>query len=462
MTSRWQSLAPEVRGDRAPARAGRFPGRTLAVIAVLLLTGCGAVRVTKQVASDAAAGNYAKALEFITREKQQYSGPNNFLYYVDRGALFQRLGRYQESSQELELAELLLEELYGTSITEAATSFLVNDMSLSYTGEDFEQVMINVLKALNYLYNNDLIGAGVEARKVDTLLLKLSDQYGSDAIYRQDAFARYLAAFAYEAAQDYNNAYIDYKKAYEAFEWYHKYFGLPLPTLIKTDLLRLSRWLGFDDEYRQWREKFGPDLPEPSPRPGPQSEVLLVVYDGFVPAKETRLVVVSTVDPDGHPSTLKVAFPVFHSRPNVVERVRVGLPDGQVAESELLEPLDAIAYQTLEQRIGAISGKAIARSILKFTAAQTARKAARANSEEAGLMVGLIADIFTWTTEQADTRSWRTLPNRFHVVRLTLPAGSHELEVRVETTRGATRSLPPLVVELKMGEKKAIPLYVPR
>lgn len=461
--------APRTGAEFGPVRgvSPAWGGRPAAFLVLLafsawLLAGCGGVPVARKVAADAAEGNYAAALALLAKEKQQYSGPNNLLYYLDRGALLQRVDQYGDSSGELEQAERLIEELYGTSVSEAAASLLVNDMSLSYTGEDFEQVMINVLKALNYLYSNDLDGAGVEARKVDTLLLKLSDQYGSEAVYQQDAFARYLAAFAYEAARDYNNAYIDYKKAYQAFQWYGEHFGLPMPGLIKADLLRLSRWLGFNDEYQAWRETFGADLPEPSPRPRQQGEVLVVVYDGFIPSKETRYTAVNIEDPDGHPYALKVAFPVFRPRPNVVERVRIGLPDGQAAESELVEPLDAIAYKNLEQRIGAISGKAIARATAKFIATYQARKAARAGSEGAGALVGLAANIFTWVTEQADTRSWRTLPNRFHLVRLPLPAGVHELEVRVATIRGDVRSLPPLKVRVKKNEKQVVPLYVPR
>lgn len=443
------------------------PGKRTAVLAFVvlsawLLTGCGGVRVAKQVAADAAAGNYGAALQLMEKEKQQYSGPNNLLYYMDKGSLLQRVGQYGDSTQELEEAERLVEELYGTSVSEAAASMLVNDMSLSYTGEDFEQVMINALKALNFLYINDLEGAGVEARKVNTLLLKLADKYGNDAVYQQDAFARYLAAFAYEAGRDYNNAYIDYKKAYEGFQWYEKHFGMPMPALIKSDLLRLSHRLRFDDEYQRWRGVFGPDVPEPGSRPRKQGEILLVVYDGLIPAKETRYVATEITDPDGHPYALKVAFPIFRPRPNIVERVRVGLEDGSTVDSELMEPLDAIAYQNLEQRIGLISAKAIARATAKYIASFQARKAARAGSEGAGMLVGLAANVFTWATEQADTRSWRTLPNRFHVLRLPLPAGEHQLEVRLKTIYGDVRALPPLTVKLKKGEKKVIPLYVPR
>lgn len=428
----------------------------------LSLVGCGGIPIAKHVERKAAAGNYEEALALLEEKKQQFSGPNNMLYYFERGSLLQRVGDYKTSTQELGQAELLIEELYGTSVSEAALSFLTNDMSMSYPGEDFEQVMVNVIKELNFLYKNKLQGAMVEARKVNTRLVQLADKYGDEAIYKQDAFARYLAAFAREADRDYNGAYIDYKKAYQAFRWYEKHFSMPIPPVIKWDLIRLSRWLGFDDQYREWRKEFGDDIPDPGRRPERRSEVLIVVYDGLIPFKDTRYVRVPIRDPDKNPYILKVAFPVFRPRRNVVERLRVGLADGRVVESQLMEPLDIIAYKTLEQRIGLISVKAIARATAKYIAAYQVRKATRTKDKGVNFLVGLATNIFTYATEKADTRSWRTLPNRFHVARIPLPPGEHELELRIKTRRGSTRSLPPITVKLKKGEKKVVPVYVPR
>jgi hypothetical protein len=128
-----------------------------------------------------------------------------------------------------------------------------------------------------------------------------------------------------------------------------------------------------------------------------------------------------------------------------------------VAESEVVEPLALIAMQNLEQRVGLISAKAIARATAKYIASVQARRLTGNNA-----LAGLATNLFTYMTEQADTRSWRTLPNTFQVVRMTLPVGQHNLEVRVETMQGEVRSLPPLTVELKVGEKKAVPLYIPQ
>jgi uncharacterized protein len=427
------------------------------VLLALFMTGCGGIPVANKVANSTAMGQYDEAIGLLEKNKQQYSGSNNMLYYFERGTLLQRTGDYKTSVQELGQAEALIEELYGTSVTQGVASFLTNDMALDYVGEDFEQIMVNVIKGLDFMYMQKMDGALVEARKVNTRLTKLSGKYSGKAIYNQDAFARYIAAFIHEADREYNDAYIDYKLAYKGFEWYHEQFGMPIPYVIKEDLLRLSRWMGFDDQYRKWRKKFGKEIPDLGRRPKKRAEVMLVVYDGIIPAKETYYVSAPITDPSGDPYILKVAFPMFVARDNVVSKVRVGLPDGTVRESEVVEPLDAIAIQNLKQRIGLITVKAIARATTKYIAAYQARKVAKGN-----LLVALATNIFTYVTEKADTRSWRTLPSRFHIVRVPLPPGKHDLEIRIETMSGTTRPGSSIQVELKKGQKKVIPVYVPR
>ncbi len=430
------------------------------VTGVLLLAGCAGTPVTMQVERQTAQGDYQQALSLVTPKQTAYKGANILLYYLDKGALLQRLGEYPVSNQELDEAERLMEEFSTTSVTQAAASFLVNDMTMDYSGEDFEQVMVNAIKALNYLYAGDFSGAGVEARKVNTRLLELDDKYQGKAIYSEDAFARYLAAFVYEAQGEYNNAYIDYKKAYKGFIHYNRQFNMPMPEVIKQDLLRLSRWMGFDDEFRRWRRTFK-DQPLPSMRPKKQSEVLLVIYDGLIPSKRTTYTAVPIRTADHEPYVLKVAFPEFSPREPVIGQVRVGTAGGEIFTSQVVEPLSMIAYKNLGQRLGLISAKAIARATAKYIAAYNVRKATHSKNAGVNMLVGLATNVFTYATEQADTRSWRTLPNRFHLVRCPVAAGKQELEIRVEGLQGEPREGFPLSVELKEGQKLVVPLYYP-
>jgi uncharacterized protein len=443
----------------------RVPNQGPAVAGVALwaaalgLAGCATMPVADQLERDLRAGDYAAGLETVERSKDQYAGANSLLYYFDKGSLEQRVGDYAASNAALEQAEKLIEEVSVTSISEAAASMLVNDTTLAYSGEDFERVMVNVLKTLNYLYLGDLDGALVEARKVNTQLLKLSDQYGETAVYKQDAFARYLSAFAYESAGEYNDAYIDYKKAYTAYKIYQRQFGTPVPTVLAHDLLRLSRWLGFDDDHAEWREHFADvgESGEVPRRPVKRSELLVVAYDGRMLSKYTRYVAVPIRDPDGNPYVLKVAFPAFKLTPPGVEGVTLVLPDGTTLSAEVAQPLAEIAVKNLEQRIGLISLKAIARATAKYVAAYQVRKASGEGS-----FLGFAASLYTWISEQADLRSWRTLPFRFFLLRVSLPPGRHDLELMSDPYGGGGPRRFPLTVELAPGEKKVLPVYLDR
>ncbi len=428
-----------------------------AAVLGLLLAGCATLRVADRLDRDLAAGDPAGGLAAIEQAKDQYAGPNSLLYYLDRGSLLQRAGEYAASTAELEQAERLIEEFSVTSVSEAAGSMLVNDLTLSYSGEDFERVMVNVLKALNFLYLGDLAGAQVEARKVNTRLLQLGDAYGPDAVYAEDAFARYLSAFAYEAAGELNSAYIDYRKAYEAYRSYEKQFGTPAPWFLARDLLRLSRALGFDDEHQAWRERFGREDPPPALRPKRRSELLLVIYDGRMPAKGTRYTGAQVWDEDRRPHLVKVAFPFFKLHPPAVEAVGVNLADGTTLTAAVAEPLAVIAVKTLEQRIGLISAKAVARATTKYLAARQVQKASGGNT-----LIGLAADLYSWISERADTRSWRTLPFRFSLLRVALPPGVHTLTLWAAPYEGPELRTFMLQVELEPGEKKTVPVYLPR
>ena len=77
-----------------------------------------------------------------------------------------------------------------------------------YKPEDFEVIIINFYKALNYLQMNNMEDALVEVRKINIRLQQLNDKYPDHKNrYQQDAFAQLLMGLIYDAAGDANNAY---------------------------------------------------------------------------------------------------------------------------------------------------------------------------------------------------------------------------------------------------------------
>jgi len=95
-----------------------------------------------------------------------YKEKDRVLYYLDVGMLYHYAGEYEKSNEALGMAEQGIEELYTKSISKAVTSGVLNDNALDYSGEDYEDIYLNVFKGLNYIALGDPDSALVEIRRV--------------------------------------------------------------------------------------------------------------------------------------------------------------------------------------------------------------------------------------------------------------------------------------------------------
>ena len=84
---------------------------------------------------------------------------------------------------------------------------------IPYKGDDFEKVMINAMLAINFLSLGDMEGALVETRRLNEKL----EHYRIDGKkpYKQSELALYLSAMIWEADGKWDDAYIDFVKAYK-------------------------------------------------------------------------------------------------------------------------------------------------------------------------------------------------------------------------------------------------------
>lgn len=188
------------------------------LVAAAVLQGCGTVSKRYVLVEESLrAGDTTRADLIIEQAEQEYDSNSRVQYQLDRGMTLHVSGRYEESNAILEQAELRVEELYTRRLRTEAKALLVNDTKLPYAGAPYEQVMINVLKAINYALLEDWDESLVEARRIDHRLNVLSDSVEDTEAYRDDAFARYLTGVLYEAAGDLNNAFIAYRKAYDLY-----------------------------------------------------------------------------------------------------------------------------------------------------------------------------------------------------------------------------------------------------
>ena len=135
----------------------------------------------------AQAGNFETAVQTLENESSDlYGNRDDVLYYLDSGILYFYNRDYQKSIQQFNEAELLIEEYFTKSMSQAAASLLLNDNQMDYPGEDFEDIYLNVFKAVAFMQAGDNEAAFVEVRRINNKLNLLEDKYqGLAARYNQ-------------------------------------------------------------------------------------------------------------------------------------------------------------------------------------------------------------------------------------------------------------------------------------
>jgi hypothetical protein len=455
-----------------------------ALVAASVLTACGSsANRYLLVDKNLLASDYRAADAIIQKAEDEYGAKSRVLYGMDRGMTLQLAGEYQQSNEVLEQAEDEVDRLYTRSIRTESLAFMTNDNSLPYEGEPYEQVMINVVKALNYACLDRWQDALVEARRIDHRLNVLADRTKDQTAYRDDGFARYLSGILYESAGDLNNAFIAYRKAYETFEASRGWSHTPVPSQLRADLLRTADALHLNQEFTDYQRLFPGTVWQSVEEQRQLAQVLVISYNGRAPRKEDQfldlpisldalqLVLINRgFTPSNRQQyraadsllyglngrVVRVALPrIVPQKTQVpVDTVRLVPEQGTpiVVRTELAHNVTAIADKALSDRIAAIAVKALARAAFKFSLAEGAtRGAQQAAGRDAGpwvgLAVGLLTKGFAVASEESDTRSWRTLPDEIHLARTWVRPGSYRVDRAPSGVSTATNTL-----SLRAGE----------
>lgn len=404
-------------------------------------------------------GEFDRAEKLLQKDKKQARDKNKILYCLNQGYVYFMLGEYARSNAAFEMAEQLTEEQRRNVAAEAVV-LISNPEVRPYRPEDFEVIMINFYKALNYLQMDNMEDALVEVRKINIRLQQLNDKYPEHKNrYRRDAFAQLLMGLIYDAAGDANNAFIAYRNAYDTYRSdYMENFGLAAPEQLKSDLLRTAYTSGLSAELAQYEKEFGMKY-EPSPLPS-HGQAVVFWLNGFGPVKAEWGITFTKINRgDGavvfHNEELGLTFPFFWGSgysdedknaladvnvvravfPKYVERpplYKQGAVkyDNRTYPLQEAEDINQIAFKTLHDRML----REMSASLLRVGIKQGIKQVASKQNEWLGLAVGL-TNAFT---EKADTRNWQTLPHTVSYARI--PLGAAENRIDLQFTGSGTAS----------------------
>lgn len=351
------------------------------------------------------------------------------LYHLNKAMILRMQRQFEASNVEFENAKRLIEQYDAVSLTEQASSFLINDATRVYLGEPFEQVLLHFYAALNYLELDKTDEARVEALQVDLRLRQLNERI-KDPIYTEDAFVRYLTGIIYEQLGEWSNAMIAYRKAYEGYQNYSKYFGVNTPKSLQMSLVRLADQQGLNEELRSYKQKFAIEQWQDAFQRQRSGELVFVLNSGFAPVKKEKSV--NALAPRSG-QLVRVAVPDYQTRADNVGKVKLiatnkSTQKEQTVNAELVQNIDLIAIKTLQSQMPAIMLRAAARAVAKYNVTKQAQQQDQA--------LALLTNIINVLTETADTRSWLTLPKNIYLARAALSPGQYDLKVEFLTAGG--------------------------
>jgi len=395
------------------------------------------------------------------------------LPYLEGGLILQCLADPEQSNRIFTRAEERIrayQERALLSLSQGAAqlgSLLVNEKTLPYEGEPFERVLVNTFKAMNYLFLRQAEGARVEIRRsfavqeenrnlhrreierlqgearrqgiaAEGLINQVNDYYrdGDRIASRalnpyEDPFAYYLSALVYELNGEYNDAFIDLRRAQSL---------RPGVSYLENDLLCMARLAGMTDTLREWQRTLNRE-PVLTDRTR-QGTLVLFLQCGWAPRK-TQIKINLPIPRVG---IVSLAFPRYEQVPNPVQGALLYDEAGTLqARSAVLTDVDALAFRNLQDRLPILVLKQILRAAAKGAMAKTA-------TDEGGLAGALLASAYNVITEQADLRSWLTLPQSMQVARVALPRGTHRLVLAIQDGAGRSLREDRFSLEMKPGE----------
>lgn len=393
--------------------------------------------------------DFAGTLEQIQANKDSaYKEKDRILYYLDAGMLSHYNASWRESNELLQQAERAIEEAYTRSMRRAAASMMLNDNTLEYPGEDYEDVYLNVFKAVNYLCLGQFDPAFVEVRRINDKLNLLEDKYKKIAAeydrspessknfnpgrikFHNSALARYMSMLMYRAEGRKDDARIDLDKISDAWRDAGDVYNFPMPSLataLSPSPVSYAK-LNVMSFYGRSPDKLARTL-----YIYPQSNSVTIMATEQVDVNQTQMTALEVIPwnigallPPA--CTIKFQLPYMKLRGSRVGRVALYLNGYPVQDLDPIESIEKVAFDTFKIKEPLIFLKTITRSIAKTIIKVKAIEELNKHEDDQ-FVATLLLDIAMAATENADLRGAQFFPAMAAVSEIEVPVGPHRATV---------------------------------
>ncbi|MCE2593311.1 hypothetical protein K6Y31_00550 [Motilimonas cestriensis] len=376
---------------------------------------------------------------------------NHTLLLLEKGRAQFLAQQWQQSLETFKQADAVLvaqdkaaQYRLSQGINQLSTA-ISNDNAIIYAVPSYERTLLHHYLALNYLALQQPEAALVEIRRANLQQEKalaehqvwlqsavdkakqngiLADTQSALNAYPdmsgvigelkngyQNAYTFYFSALLYDAAREYNSAYIDYKRALEI---------TPDNIYVQRRLFDLANQLNMVDDIAQFERDFRQLKPRVEHNTS-TARVVFLIESGLIAAKQEVRLPVPIRSSDGYYGVFNVAMPVY--QPDGQAQSFSIIDEGRRLDAAPIAKLTAMAAKQLQEDL---TGQLIRQGIRLFAKEMLRQKVAK----EAGDWGNLLINLYNMASETADTRSWSLLPNEALVIDTHLALGQHGVILR--------------------------------
>lgn len=389
----------------------------------ILLLGCASsidLRSTDHLYTLSNFSGAYQSLEHKSESILKAQGPIILSY--DLGMLARLTGDYTGSNTLLSESERLIGEARTKSISANIASFIINDNTKPYGGAEYEDLYLNIFKALNYLALGKEESALVELRRSLEKQTQLKAHHEQDlraiASYAKqnnlawDGSQTYAASFATSALANHLAAIVAHHlgdesmASYSADQVTHAFVSQP--TLYP---------------FAQ------PEATTLGEVEGGRSRLHLLCFSGTSPIKEERWEYIYLNQYD----RVRIAYPVLVARGSAVDSIQVRIREtGVTTTVQKIESLSTIAIDTFAPQGALALQKSIMRSMARAMGIAVSDSLSSSKDDNVSLLgdlLGLIFKVSGEASERADVRSTHYLPSEAWVGAIDLEPGSYTVEI---------------------------------
>jgi len=405
---------------------------TLLFISVIF-SGCAQKSEFMQLDISQGQGMYRDAVTQIDKDMdhKDFEANNNVLWNLNLGYSHYMLKSDANSTTAFNDAERLMkihrEQILASSVGDTLSSILVNDNTRPYIGTEYDGIMLNTYKALNYLDVRDFDGARVEFNRAIDRQRRAKEFFAKSIKKQEEAIAKEernqrAKGGSMNVDRSLDNTDAILSRSYPELNTYKTYpqfinpttnylaglFALYNDDVSKGEFLLKETKVMLAESEAVAKDYATAEAMYEKHQKSDEALVWVIFENGQAPVlKEMRIDFPAWIF-SNNLAYVSLALPKLVTRQKAFDYIDV---NGE--HSKFLCSMDRVIQTEFKEQYPSIVGRALLSAMTK-TAIQY-----EANNQNE--WAGLAAAIYQIVSTSADTRIWSALPKEVQVVRMQRP-----------------------------------------